>query len=150
MTEERMEGLTRQECLDLLATTTLGRVAVTIGAVPAVLPVNYALLDGAVVFRSAPGTKLSAAVLGTVVAFEVDQADSAHQSGWSVLVVGHAVELREGPELDAARQLPLQAWAGGGRDHFVRIDPERISGRRLGVDVPADGSTDADGGRGTD
>lgn len=132
MTDERLKGLTRAECLDLLARSTLGRVAVTIGAVPAVLPVNYAMLDDDVVFRSAPGTKLSAAVLGTVVAFEVDQAERADHSGWSVLVVGHAREIREGPELDAARRLPLQAWAGGDRDHFVRIGSEKVSGRRLG------------------
>ncbi len=143
MTDQRMEGLTREECLGLLATTSLGRVAVTIGAVPAVLPVNYALLDDAVVFRSAPGTKLSAAVLGTVVAFEVDEADSVDHSGWSVLVVGHAAELREGPQLDAAKRLPLQAWAGGDRDHFVRIESERMSGRRLGLGPFPGGRTDA-------
>lgn len=149
MTDQQMVGLTRDECLDLLATVSLGRVAVTIGAVPAVLPVNYALLDGAIVFRSAPGTKLSAAVLGTVVAFEVDEADSADHSGWSVLVVGHAAELREGPVLEAARRLPLQSWAGGDRDHFVRIESERISGRRLGVDAPTDGSNEPRGQRGS-
>ncbi|MEZ5169287.1 MAG: pyridoxamine 5'-phosphate oxidase family protein [Acidimicrobiia bacterium] len=132
MTDDRLEGLTRAECLEFLGQSTLGRVAVTIGAVPAVLPVNYAMLDGDVVFRSAPGTKLSAAVLGTVVAFEVDEAECVDHSGWSVLVVGHAREIREGPELDAARALPLQAWAGGDRDHFVRIDSKQVTGRRLG------------------
>ncbi len=127
-----LETLSRDECIRLLRTTSLGRVGVKIGAMPAVLPVNYALLGDDVVFRSAPGTKLSAAVLGTIIAFEADAADPHDESGWSVLMVGHASEITDDSTLEEARGLPLRPWAGGNRDHFVRLAAEHVTGRRIG------------------
>src|SRR6476646_11639130 len=77
MTSRGLEILSTDECLDLLRSQTLGRVAVQIGATPAISPVNYALLDDDVVFRTDPGTKLSAALMRTMVAYEVDDTDPA-------------------------------------------------------------------------
>ena len=57
---------------------------------PAIIPVNYRVIDGAVVFWTSPGSKMSAAAEGAVVAFEVDDYQLADRSGWSVLVVGRA------------------------------------------------------------
>lgn len=125
----RLEELTRDECLDLLASGQIGRVAVSIAALPAVLPVNYALLDGAIVFRTEAGTKLSAATTNTVVAFEVDHTDDTDRVGWSVMVVGPASEITSAETLARARSLPLDSWVDG--EHFVRVEVERISGRRL-------------------
>lgn len=134
MTLDRLEPLSEEQCFELLRSGFLGRVGVSMGGTPVVLPVNYALLERDIVFRSAPGTKLSAAVLGTRVAFEVDDADPLYRAGWSVLVIGHADEIRDEQTLAAARELPLRAWAGGDRDHYVRIEAEHVSGRRLGAD----------------
>lgn len=114
----------------------LGRVGLEIGGVPAVLPVNYALLDDDVVFRTAPGTKLSLALLGARVAFEVDEADRRSGAGWSVLVLGTAAEIRDPHVLRVVHNLPLHAWAGGERDHVVRIAAERVTGRRVGPTPP--------------
>ena len=60
----------RGEARELLARGEVGRVGITIGAFPAIFPVNYRLIDGAIVFRTAPGSKMSAAAQGAVVAFE--------------------------------------------------------------------------------
>lgn len=127
----QLEVLDIAECRMLLAGATVGRVAVSVHAVPAVFPVNFALLDGDVVFRTGTGTKLDAAVRHAVVAFEVDQVDPLYHEGWSVLVVGMADELRDPQLLARARELPLRPWAEGPRDHVVRIGSEIVTGRRL-------------------
>jgi len=132
MSLDSLRHLFREECLELLAGRGLGRVSVSIGALPAILPVNYALWDDSVVFRTAPGTKLSAALMGSVVGFEVDDAVDDLSGGWSVLVVGHATEIRDVATLERVRQLPLRTWAAGERDHFVRIPTKHISGRAFG------------------
>jgi nitroimidazol reductase NimA-like FMN-containing flavoprotein (pyridoxamine 5'-phosphate oxidase superfamily) len=74
--------------LRLLASVSVGRVGLSIKALPAVLPVNFALLDGEVVFRTVEGTKFHAAAAGRVLAFEADGYETDGLSGWSVLVQG--------------------------------------------------------------
>lgn len=130
MTSFGMEILGEDECAELLATHSFGRVAIWSGEHPAVLPVLYDLLDGDIVFRTAPGEKLIAAALGHEVVFEIDAAEPARHTGWSVNVVGHAEELA-GASLDRAHALGLEPWAGDYRDRFVRVRAERVSGRRI-------------------
>jgi uncharacterized protein len=128
-----IEELAPAECLRLLASVTVGRVGVTIDALPAVLPVNFVMSEGAVVFRTVPGTKLDAATAGAVVAFEADDHGTADApGGWSVLVRGIARELTLPSELAKARALPLEPWAWDcGADRFVRIEPRVLTGRRI-------------------
>ncbi|HZJ25881.1 MAG TPA: pyridoxamine 5'-phosphate oxidase family protein [Acidimicrobiia bacterium] len=125
-----LEVLSRTECLRLLSTEQLGRVGVRFGTFPAILPVNYALLGNDIVFRSAPGTKLTAALESAVVAFEVDAVEPDHAEAWSVMVVGCSEWIADGAALEEAERLPLDLWAPGSHDYFVRIPPEHISGRR--------------------
>jgi len=126
-----LEELDRQECERLLAGAWFGRVAVFTGEQPAVLPVLYGLLDGQVVFRTAAGDKLVAAVLGREVVFEIDHVDPATKTGWSVNVVGRAEHVVHPAELARAEALGLEAWAGEFRDQYVRIRTQRVSGRRV-------------------
>lgn len=120
--------LNRPECETLLATQSVGRVGLS---TPMVLPVQYSMFDGDVVFRTAPGEKLIAAVLGRTVAFEIDDFDVAAMTGWSVVVVGRAEEVTDRDELARLRELDLRPWAGELRDRFVRIHTEELSGRRI-------------------
>lgn len=129
--DDGLEILSEHECRALLGRGGVGRVAITLGALPAVLPVNYALLEGAIVFLTGEGTKLRAALDRAVVAFEVDEIDAPRRQGWSVLAVGVAAEITDDEELTRARRLNLQPLAGGDRSHFVRIQPEFLSGRRI-------------------
>lgn len=115
----------------LIAASSIGRVGVSIGALPAILPVNYALLDGRIVFRTSPGTKLTAALQEAIVAFEVDHGADDASAGWSVLVVGRARRIPAGDFLDRARGLRLDPWTPGGRDEFVQIIPDVVTGRRI-------------------
>lgn len=135
-----LEILSREECLQLLASVPVGRVAVSVDALPVILPVNFGLLGEDVVFRTAPGSKLDAAVRNAVVAFEVDHYDPVYHTGWSVLVTGVAEEVTDPLVLAAARALPLEPWALDGlADHVVRIRTGMISGRRIRVGRGASG-----------
>ena len=133
MDVQELNMLSPAECERLLAQTTVGRVGISIGALPVVLPVNYAMLDDDVVIRTGAGTKLDAALAGAVVAFEVDHVDPIYHEGWSVLVQGRATEIADPADIERARALPLRPWAPGTRDRFIRIPAEVISGRRIAV-----------------
>jgi hypothetical protein len=127
--DDGLEVLSEEECRTLLAQETVGRVGLSVDALPAILPVNYAMVDGGIVFRTGEGGKLRAALCRTIVAFEVDQIDPTRAEGWSVLVVGMAEPVASSaqtPGLDTPKP-----WAGGTRPHLVRIRPEVISGRRV-------------------
>ena len=123
----RLEELTREDCLRLLQSRGIGRLAVAAPeAPPLVVPVNY-LMDGeVVVFRSAKGSKLRA-MRGTPVSFQIDDIDPVHRTGWSVLVRGKAYEASHW-ETD---HLSLDTWAPGEKSHWIRIVPDAFSGRRI-------------------
>ncbi|KOU36264.1 pyridoxamine 5'-phosphate oxidase family protein [Streptomyces sp. WM6378] len=127
----RLRDLGPDECRARLSTHGVGRVAVSTPDGPAVIPVNYEVVDDAIAFRTAPGSAPAAAV-GSEVAFEVDHVDEAMSQGWSVLVVGPARVVTEPDEVrrlaDRAHTTP---WAGSGREMWVSIRPTRITGRRI-------------------
>jgi nitroimidazol reductase NimA-like FMN-containing flavoprotein (pyridoxamine 5'-phosphate oxidase superfamily) len=130
-----LQVIPEDECLRLLGGATLGRVALSIGALPVVLPVNFAMDDGDVVLRTNKGTKLNAALAGAVVAFEADEYDAVYHTGWSVLVTGVARVVTLPDELSRLKELPLRPWAPGERDDYVRIARHTVTGRRIGSPV---------------
>ena len=85
-----MAEMDRAECLRRLAQAGVGRVSTTVAALPTIFPVDYAMLDDDIVFRTAAGTTLADAVQDAVVAFEIDDIDPWSTTGWSIVVVGHA------------------------------------------------------------
>jgi nitroimidazol reductase NimA-like FMN-containing flavoprotein (pyridoxamine 5'-phosphate oxidase superfamily) len=135
--DEGLELLDEAESLGLLAGGEVGRVGVTIGALPAIFPVNYRLVDGCVVFRSSPGSKLSAAASRAVVAFEVDDYNAADRSGWSVLAVGPSEVVHDLDVTFKTLEAGLQPYVDGPRGAIVRIVPSFVSGRRI-VHGPAE------------
>jgi nitroimidazol reductase NimA-like FMN-containing flavoprotein (pyridoxamine 5'-phosphate oxidase superfamily) len=129
--------LSTNQCFDLLRGETVGRLAVSIRDRPDIFPINYVVDHGGVVFRTAAGTKLAAAVLGRGVAFEVDGLDVEAGEAWSVIVKGHAVEIDGMYQLLDALELPLFPWHAAPKHRFVRIEPVEITGRRFHVVDPA-------------
>jgi nitroimidazol reductase NimA-like FMN-containing flavoprotein (pyridoxamine 5'-phosphate oxidase superfamily) len=127
-----LEVIPPDECRRLLADDEIGRLAIVDGGSPAVFPVNYVFDGGAVVFRTAPGIKLSAGPRRPAT-FEIDAFDREHRTGWSVAVTGRLEEVTEfdAAALEAARALPVEPWAGGERAHWMRLVPSRVSGRRI-------------------
>ncbi|MFJ9949746.1 pyridoxamine 5'-phosphate oxidase family protein [Kitasatospora sp. NPDC091207] len=104
-----------------LAPGGVGRVALTTPEGPIVLPVNYRVLDGTLLFRTAARSVLATAP-GSRAAFEVDRIDEALRTGWSVLVVGEAAAFDEPEAIEHLVRLGSpDPWAGGERDVWVRI-----------------------------
>ena len=131
--DRMLEVLAEEDCLDLLRSMSVGRIGLSMGALPVVLPVNYVVDAGRIVIRTGFGTKLSAAIRNAVVCFEVDSIDVDVETGWSVLVTGTAREL-QGAEAAHAATLPLRPWSPQVGDHLVAIGIELVSGRRITAD----------------
>ena len=127
-----LEAIDADECRSLLAAEEIGRLAVIHGGAPAVFPVNYMLDGDAVVFRTAPGTKLSSGPRARV-AFEIDAFDRSTRTGWSVVLTGRLEEVThfDATTLRRVRELPVEPWAGGDKPHWMRIVPTGISGRAI-------------------
>ncbi len=127
-----LERLPRAECVQLMASVPIGRIFYNQWAMPAVAVVNFALDgDESIVIRTEASGKLWSAIRRTVVAFETDRVDEATRSGWSVTVVGRVEEVTDAREVAELRTLGLAPWAAGARDHFIRIRPEIVTGRRI-------------------
>lgn len=133
-----METLGEVECRALLGAVDVGRLGIAIMNVPDIFPVNFILDGDDIVFRTAEGTKLAAAVLGKAVAFEADGYDPTAGVAWSVVVHGRAVEIEKMEDVFAARDFPLFPWHSSPKTRFVRIEPQEITGRRFAVDPTVD------------
>jgi nitroimidazol reductase NimA-like FMN-containing flavoprotein (pyridoxamine 5'-phosphate oxidase superfamily) len=130
----QLEELGRNECLELLALVSVGRLGLLVDGRPEIFPVNFALDGDTVLFRTAEGTVLNQASMA-VVAFEADQLDEPNRAGWSVLVQGIARDI--GDAIDATserlRRLSLVTWAPGARPRWFQIRPTKITGRRIRI-----------------
>jgi nitroimidazol reductase NimA-like FMN-containing flavoprotein (pyridoxamine 5'-phosphate oxidase superfamily) len=127
-----LERLSREECFQLLATMSIGRVAVAQpGGAPLVLPVNFAVEGDVIVLRTDPGSKLDA-LRQHPASFQVDLIDPVRRTGWSVLVQGISYET-------SPASVEVESWDGGPKAHWIRIFPGAITGRRLRLpELPAD------------
>ncbi|GAA2987416.1 pyridoxamine 5'-phosphate oxidase family protein [Streptosporangium longisporum] len=123
--------LSRQECVALLATASIGRIVFTDQALPAVQPVNFVLDGEDIVIRTGVGSKLAAAAGNAIVAFEADEFDPVARTGWSVTAVGPARAVHEPGEIERLSALPLRTWVPGSRDHYIVVRAEQITGRRI-------------------
>lgn len=128
-----LDVIARDECLELLRGRTYGRLGVTSAGQPVVLPINYAMDDERIVFRTGAGGKFHAMVHGARVAFEIDEIDAERHAGWSVLATGRVEEVTDEAEQQRLEaQSPITPWADGERSHWMVIPSPRISGRRIG------------------
>jgi nitroimidazol reductase NimA-like FMN-containing flavoprotein (pyridoxamine 5'-phosphate oxidase superfamily) len=132
-----LEPLDEAECLRLISPGGIGRLAFTGRYGLTVLPVNYKLHDGSIMFRTSQDSptdedlRTGIAHAEYEVAFEIDYIDPVTQVGWSVLVQGSAHHMASEAERAAVRESGVEPWAGGPREHGIRITPSRVTGRRL-------------------
>ena len=147
-----LEQLDEAECLRLISPGGIGRIAYSGRTGVTVLPVNYQLHHGAIVFRTAQDSPLDEDLRTGItnaeykVGFEIDNFDLTAREGWSVLIQGAAHHLDSGPERAAALEAGVEPWPGGNREQFLRILPTRISGRRIRqTPKPAPGTLQASG-----
>jgi nitroimidazol reductase NimA-like FMN-containing flavoprotein (pyridoxamine 5'-phosphate oxidase superfamily) len=133
----KVEVLDEAECLRLISPGGVGRIAYQGRYGLTVLPVNYRLVGGAVLFRTArdsiTGQDLRTGIANAdfKIAFEIDYLDERAREGWSVLIQGPAHHLDSAVEQEAAIAGGVHPWAGEDKDHFIRITPTRITGRRV-------------------
>ena len=125
-----IEQLLDHACWQLVRSVPVGRLAVVVDGAPEIFPINHLVDHAAVVFRTAAGTKLSAAD-GHRVAFEVDGVDHLTGRAWSVVMKGRAKRMSALYDVVESFQMPLSAWQPGAKPIFVRIDVDAVSGRRF-------------------
>jgi len=136
----RVERVSRDEALALLASVPYGRVVFTLSALPAIRPVNHVLDEGDIVIRTRRLTGISAALTthaaaldqatDLVVAYEADLIDPVERTGWSVVVTGLARPIDD-PERLARITDRLRPWVDSEMDTAIAITPELVDGIRL-------------------
>ena len=133
------QQLSRDECRQLMASVSMGRIIYTRQALPAVELVNFALDDRDIIIKTDGDGKLAAATRHAVVAFETDCLD-AQQAGWSVTAIGPSREVTDPEDVGRLRKIDLSSWTYGKREHFIRVSPELLNGRRLRASGQGDGN----------
>ena len=132
-----LERLDEAECLRLISPGGIGRIAYSGRYGPTVLPVNYRMYQGSIVFRTAHDSptdedlRTGIAEAEYKVAFEIDDFDAAAREGWSVLIQGPAHHVESEAEQASVLEAGVEPWPGGDREVFLRIIPSRITGRRI-------------------
>ena len=127
------EVLDADQCWALLESADVARLAVAAAGDLDIYPINFAVDDRTILFRTAAGTKLVQVAMAGLVAFEVDGYDPAHGRAWSVVVKGFAGLLDRFDDIYHAQDLPLFPWNASPKERFVRIVPNKITGRRFTV-----------------
>lgn len=132
MSESRELGV--GECRALLRAHEVGRVAVSTPTGPHMIPVNYAVLDDAIIVRTTPYSLLGTYGRGAILAFEIDGFESARQRGWSVLARGRGEVVEDHAEIAHLREVPQShPWASGSRSMYIRLRWTELTGRQLGA-----------------
>ncbi len=135
--EPAFERLDEAECLRLISPGGVGRLGYSGRFGLTVMPVNYRMYEGSIVFRTAQDSStdedLRTGIPGAEyrVAFEIDDVDTDAQEGWSVLIQGDLHHVDSADEYASVLTAGVDTWPGGKREHFLRIIPTRITGRRV-------------------
>jgi nitroimidazol reductase NimA-like FMN-containing flavoprotein (pyridoxamine 5'-phosphate oxidase superfamily) len=137
MSEERnddqLQVLPETECIDLLTTTTVGRVAFVDDAGQQLIPLNFTIVDGEIYFRTEQASTLHQLADGhDDVAFEVDHHDEVTPVGWNVTVRGRTARVDDPDLHERVMSSPrLRPWAGGERGVVIHLERRTIAGRRV-------------------
>ncbi|WP_406047137.1 helix-turn-helix domain-containing protein [Kribbella sp. NBC_00889] len=126
--EPVLEPMRRDECVKLIESGGVARIAYNRAGDLTVIPVNYCYVNDLIIFRTAADSAVAQFDLAPI-AFELDRVDEGMHDGWSVLVNG-MVRPATNEEIESALNR-VEPWAGGTRETYVAIEPHRISGRRI-------------------
>jgi uncharacterized protein len=129
--EQYLEVLDEDECLRLLRTAVIGRLAFTEEALPAIQPVSFLVDGGRILIPTRFGSKVAAASRGAVVAFEVDEFDPGDHTGWNVTVVGPSRVIADPAEVAGLDDLGARPWVPAERSCYIAIPIRLVRGRRV-------------------
>ncbi|WP_130865338.1 pyridoxamine 5'-phosphate oxidase family protein [Acidipropionibacterium timonense] len=133
-------ALDDDECRELLATRSTGRLAWQDADGVMILPVTHAVVGTDLVMRTQSGSTLASLEVGQRVAFEVDELDEDTRTGWNVVAKGTVASLDTYPDEDSAVRAgaPGLTWAPGDRRNVLVIAVSSLSGRAVSSDEPAE------------
>lgn len=129
----RPQQLAVDECWKVLCRLELARLAYHDGARVQLAPINYAVEDGRLIFRTGEGSKLAGVLQNPDVAIEVDE--TVGEVARSVVARGVAREL-DGLEALMTDQLRLRPWVDSVKDHVIAIELTSVSGRVFALTRP--------------
>lgn len=139
--------LSTQECEALLRSAEAGRVALATPTGPQIVPVNFTVVDDAIIIRTSPYSLVATHGRDSMFAFEIDGFDRAQQRGWSVQARGRATVVTDQAALERIREVAEpQPWVTGVRSLYLRLPWSELTGRQVGEywnpvhDVPMRGS----------
>lgn len=126
--------LSQAESEALLRSGVVGRLALSTPTGPHIIPINYSVVDDAIIVRTSPYSLLGTYGRDNTVAFEIDQFDHEYHRGWSVVARGRAEFVTDTTELDHIRTVwQPHPWAAGTRELHLRLTWDELTGRRLGA-----------------
>ena len=128
-TDRPVTILPESECWQLLSSAQLGRLVTVVDGAPEIFPVNFAVQRRTLLFRTAEGTKLVSSAINKQVLFEADDYSAAE--GWSVILRGKSRSLHTDEEIEEAERAQLLPWTATVKEHYVRVLPTRVTGRRF-------------------
>ncbi len=134
--DPEVERLDEDECWRLISAGGVGRLVYSSRRGLAVIPVRYKLDQGSIVCRtpldSPTDEDLRAGIQGAAykVSFEIDEAGQDAREGWMVILQGAAHHMDSDDDRASAWAPGSQPPGGGTREHFLRITPTFIAGRR--------------------
>jgi nitroimidazol reductase NimA-like FMN-containing flavoprotein (pyridoxamine 5'-phosphate oxidase superfamily) len=128
--------LSFDQCWELLAAETIGRLGLVVDEHPEIFPVNYVLDDRSIVFRTGHGRKLWNVMASRPAVLEIDGYEPGSQEAWSVTVRGGTDLINEPNEKAKIEALGLEPWEPGAKDHYIRLTPRALTGRRFKVNPP--------------
>lgn len=132
---QKIDSLSTSECWKQLATAAYGRLAtgtidpVTQEVLLEVFPVNFLVREGAILFRSGPGSKMMELTANPTVAFQAD--GRRWRTRWSVVAHGTARRLGVDEEIEQSGLLELATAHRSDKWNYVRIDVTSITGMRF-------------------
>ena len=130
-----LETLEPSECRRLLCTATVGRVGLVVGPLAYVLPVNFAVTDELIVFRTARNSSFDHLARDRALTFEIDHVDPGFHAGWSVMAIGWGFGLETHLAEDRLHSLHLRPWGMGTEPGWIGIRVDELTGRRI-VSLP--------------
>jgi uncharacterized protein len=125
-----VDDLVPEVCWRLVGEQPIGRLGFAADGLPRIYPVNHGVDGKSIVFRAGGNTAIGALSRGSPVVFEVDAADPAAETGWSVLVTGYLETIEDEVALRDVAALGVHPWAPG-KDRWIRLHPVAVSGRAI-------------------
>lgn len=130
----QLHELSHEECLRLLSRGGVGRIGFTSPSGQQIVPVNYELIDDAIVCRTTPYSELGRVAGSTEAAFEIDELDTQRRTGWSVVARGRLYVVVRQAEVAAIKMArDPDPWASGVRQLYLKLVWRELTGRWIGA-----------------